>query len=163
MFDPPNEPTSIEEYKINQPKEEFSAKENKFKIVQAIPIKNTSYTTVEFRFVIFSSGTGRWVMSNTIVNANIKEDECDKVVYASGVLCWDYQDNLLWFDVSRSSGGIIKMPWILQGSKSEKWDHHSIDTSINDVLVCTTITKDGLAIYRLVEGGVYYWELMHKK
>ncbi|RLN29090.1 hypothetical protein C2845_PM05G18980 [Panicum miliaceum] len=163
VFDPPNEPSSIEEHKIDQPKEQFSAKENKFKIVQAIPIKNTSYTTIGFRFVIFSSDTGRWVMSNTIVNANIKEDECDKVVYASGVLYWDYQDNLLWFDVSRSSGGIIKMRWMLQGSKSEKWDHHSIDTSINNVLVCTTITKDGLAIYRLVEGGVHYWELMHKK
>ena len=163
VFDPPNEPSSIKEHNIDQPKEQLSSEEHKFKIVQAIPTKNISYTTMEFCFVIFSSDTGRWVMSNTIVNANIKEDECEKVVYASGVLYWDYQDSLLWFDVSRSSGGIIKMPWMLQGSKSEKWDHHSIDTSIDDVLVCTTITKDGLAIYRLVEGGIHYWELMHKK
>ncbi|CAN6360795.1 unnamed protein product [Urochloa humidicola] len=150
VFDPPNEISSVEE--------------NKFRIVQAFPFKNTNDTSVEFRFVIFSSNTGRWVMSNTTVSGNIKKTECDKVVYASGVLYWDYHEDLLWFDVSRSAGGIIKMPWMLQGSKTQEWDHHNIETSIDGILMCTTISKDGLVIYQLaVEGGVRYWELKHKK
>ncbi|OEL20339.1 hypothetical protein BAE44_0018642 [Dichanthelium oligosanthes] len=149
VFDPPSELSSGEEHK--------------FKIVQASPFRSTSNTSIEFRFVIFSSDTCRWVMSNAIVNANIKKAKCNKVVYASGGLYWDYLDDLLWFDVSRSVGGIIKMPWMLQGSKSKEWDHHNIHTSNNGIVVCTTISKDGLAIYHLVEGGVHYWELKHKK
>ncbi|CAN6333806.1 unnamed protein product [Urochloa humidicola] len=149
-FDPPNEISSVEE--------------NKFKIVQAFPFKNTNDASVEFRFVIFSSNIGRWVMSNTTVSGNIKKTECDKVVYASGVLYWDYHEDLLWFDVSRSAGGIIKMPWMLQGSKTQEWDHHNIETSTDGILMCTTTSKDGLVIYQLtVEGGVRYWELKHKK
>ncbi|CAM0146139.1 unnamed protein product [Urochloa decumbens] len=149
VFDPPNEKSSAED--------------NKFKIVQAFPFKNTNDTSVEFRFVIFSSDTGRWVMSNIIVSGNIKKTKCDKVVYASGVLYWDCNEDLLWFDVSRSAGGIIKMPWMLQGSKTQEWDCHNIETSIGGILMCTTIGKDGVVIYQLVEGGVRYWELKHKK
>jgi len=163
VFDPPNEPSSIEEHKIDQPKEQLSSEEHKFKIVQAIPTKNISYTTMEFCFVIFSSDTGRWVMSNTIVNANIKEDECEKVVYASGVLYWDCQDDLLWYDVTRGLTGSTKMPWKVQESNSEEWERHTIDASNNGMLMCTTIDKNGLAMHQLVTIGDHYWELKHQK
>uniref|UniRef100_K3ZCZ1 F-box associated domain-containing protein n=1 Tax=Setaria italica TaxID=4555 RepID=K3ZCZ1_SETIT len=164
VFDPPNEQASANKHKIkiDPPIELSSAKDNKFKIVQAFPFKNTNNTSVEFRFVTFSSDTGRWVMSSTTVNGIIKQTQYDKVVYASGVLYWDYQEDLLWCDVAKSAGGIIKMPWMLQGSKSKEWDHHSIDTSSDGILMCTTTGTNGLAIYQLVEGGVY-WKLKHKK
>ncbi|CAN6196726.1 unnamed protein product [Urochloa humidicola] len=131
----------------------------KFMIVQALPLPTTNDALTEFRFVTFSSDTGRWVMLDTLITANIIPVGCDKVVYASGVLYWDYGEDLLWFDVTRSVAGSIKMPWKLQAPNFKWWKRHSIDVSNNGMLMCTSINKDGLAMYQLVD---YCWELKHK-
>ncbi|CAN6333923.1 unnamed protein product [Urochloa humidicola] len=136
---------------------------HKFMIVHALPFTTTNGALTKFRFVTFSSGTGRWVMSDTMITTNIKQVRCDKVVYASGVLYWDYVEDLLWFDVTKSVTGSIKMPWKLQGSNSKEWERHSIDVSNNGMLMCTTINKDGLSIYQLVATGDHHWKLKHKK
>ncbi|CAL5077843.1 unnamed protein product [Urochloa decumbens] len=134
----------------------------KFMVVQELPFTITNDMITEFRFVTFSSDTGRWVMSDTLITTNIKPVRCDKVVYASGVLYWDYGEDLLWFDVSRSVTGSIKMPWKLQESNFEGWEHHSIYVSNNGMLMCTTINKDGLTMYQLMTIGDHCWELKHK-
>lgn len=135
----------------------------KFMIVKALPFATTNDALTKFRFVTFSSDTGRWVMSDTFIIANIEQVRCNKVVCASGVLYWDYQEDLIWFDVTRSVTGSIKMPWKLQESNFEGWERHSIDVSNNGMLMCTIIDKDGLALYQLVTIGDHYWELKHKK
>ncbi|KAF8694809.1 hypothetical protein HU200_037905 [Digitaria exilis] len=62
-----------------------------------------------------------------------------------------------------SVAGNIKMPWKLQGSNFEGWECHSIDVSNNGMLLCTTIDKDGLSMYKLVKVDGQCWELKHKK
>ncbi|XP_062202766.1 uncharacterized protein LOC133905073 [Phragmites australis] len=137
---------------------------SKFMVVQASPSEFTTDTSVEFHFVIFCSDTGRWTMPDTTVTANIAPI-CNKVVYSGGVLYWDYQQHLLWFDVTRSAAGVIEMPGKLQGSTFDERDRHNIDASNNGTLMCTTIGKDGLSMYHLVKRGddAHCWELKHKK
>ncbi|KAJ1291327.1 hypothetical protein BS78_02G308300 [Paspalum vaginatum] len=144
------------------------ASKQKFMIVQALSsFATTNDTLANLRFVIFSSDTGCWVMSDTTITTNIKQKYCDKVVYSGGILYWDYKENLVWFDVATSAAGVIKMPWNLQagqGSKLDKWKDHNIDASNNGMLICTTIDKNGLAMQRLAKrGDGYYWDLKHKK
>ncbi|CAN6170650.1 unnamed protein product [Urochloa humidicola] len=146
---------------VFDPLDEPIAKQ-KFMIVQALQFTTTNDALTEFHFVTFSSDTGRWVMSDTSIIANIKPVKWDKVAYASGVLYWDCGEDLLWFDVTRSVTGSIKMPWKLQVSNFEGWERHSIDVSNNGMLMCTSINKDGLAMYQLVTIGDYCWELKHK-
>ncbi|RLN30274.1 hypothetical protein C2845_PM05G18310 [Panicum miliaceum] len=135
----------------------------KFMIVRALPFASSNDTLTKFRFVTFSSNTGRWVLSDTFINANIKQIRSSKVVYMSGVLYLDCQEDLLWFDVTRGVIGSTKMPWKLQESNFKEWERHSIDVSNNGMLMCTSIDKDGLAMYQLVTIGDHYWELKHKK
>ncbi|KAF8781019.1 hypothetical protein HU200_000988 [Digitaria exilis] len=140
-----------------------SIDKQKFMIVQALPLTTTNGMLTKFRFVTFSSNTGQWVMSDTSINAKIEKVGCDKVVCANGILYWDCEDHLLWSDVTKSVAGNIKMPWKLQGSNFEGWERHSIDVSNNGMLLCTTIDKDGLAMYKLVKVDGQCWELKHKK
>jgi hypothetical protein len=146
---------------VFDPLDDPQEKTYKFLIVQALPTATINNTLVEFHFISFSSDTGRWVMSNNMITANMEKVECQKVVYSSGVLYWDYQEDLLWFDVGRSAVGSIKMPWKLPGFHVD--EGHSIDVSSNGMLMCTTISKDGLAMYQLVSIGDYHWELKHTK
>ena len=132
-------------------------------IVQAQPFASSNDTLTKFCFVTFSSDTGRWVMSDTFINKNIKQVRPSKVVYASGILYWDCQEDLLWYDVTRGVTGSTKMPWKVQESNSEEWERHTIDASNNGMLMCTTIDKNGLAMHQLVTIGDHYWELKHQK
>ncbi|KAL6622862.1 hypothetical protein ACP70R_032741 [Stipagrostis hirtigluma subsp. patula] len=147
---------------VFDPPEESSSIGHNFMIVQAISFALTDDNLVDFCFVIFSSLTGRWVMSDTVIRANV-EKRCNKVVYASGVLYWDYQPNMFWFDVKGNATGVIKMPGKLQGFTSEECDRHNIDVSDNGMLMVTTVNKDGFAVYGLVKKDAHYWELNHKK
>ncbi|KAK3136562.1 hypothetical protein QOZ80_5BG0438530 [Eleusine coracana subsp. coracana] len=136
---------------------------HKFQIIDAVPITATHDTFLEFRFLIFSSDTGRWIMSDITLNAAIKKCNCDKVVYTCGVIYWDYVENLLWFDATRNVAGVLKIPNKLQESTREEREGHSIDVSDNGMLMCTIINKDGLAMYELVIKGERCWELKHEK
>ncbi|KAG2620719.1 hypothetical protein PVAP13_3NG204300 [Panicum virgatum] len=138
-------------------------KNGKFMIVQAQPFASSNDTLTKFCFVTFSSDTGRWVMSDTFINKNIKQVRPNKVVYASGILYWDCQEDLLWYDITRGITGSTKMPWKVQESNSEEWERHTIDASNNGMLMCTTIDKNGLAMHQLVTIGDHYWELKHQK
>ena len=90
-------------------------------------------------------------MSDTFDNKNIKQLRPSKVVYASGILYWDCQEDLLWYDVTRGIMGSTKMPWKVQESNSEEWERHTIDASNNGMLMCTTIDKNGLAMHQLCD------------
>ena len=135
----------------------------KFMIVQAQPFASSNDTLTKFCFVTFSSDTGRWVMSDTFINKNIKQVRPSKVVYASGILYWVCQEDLLWYDVTRGVTGSTKMPWKVQETNFEEWERHTIDASNNGMLMCTTIDKNGLAMHQLVTIGDHYWELKHQK
>jgi len=135
----------------------------KFMIVQAQPFPSSNDKLTKFFFVIFSSDTGRWVISDTFVNKNIKQLRLSKVVYASGVLYWDCQDDLLWYDVTRGVTGSTKMPWKVQEFNFEEWERHTIDVCNNGMLMCITIDKNGLAMHQLVTMGDHHWELKHQK
>ncbi|KAL6851892.1 hypothetical protein ACP4OV_020077 [Aristida adscensionis] len=149
---------------VFDPPDESSTKEHKFMIVQPNSIAlNNNVKVVEFGFVIFSSLTGRWTMSDTKITANIVK-QCNKAVYASGLLYWDSWPDMIWFDVNTSAAGVIKMPWNLQGYIHDGWEErHNIDVS-NGMLMCTTVNKNGFALSRLVRrGDAHYWELDHQK
>ena len=135
----------------------------KFMIVQAQPFASSNDTLTKFCFVTFSSDAGRWVMSDTFINKNIKQVRPSKVVYASGILYWDCQEDLLWYDVTGGVTGSTKMPWKVQESNSEEWERHTIDASNNGMLMCITIDKNGLAMHQLVTMGDHHWELKHQK
>ncbi|OQU78798.1 uncharacterized protein LOC8079865 [Sorghum bicolor] len=147
---------------VFDPLDDPQEKTHKFMIVKAFPLSTINDTLVKVNFISFSSDTGQWVMSSNMIIANMKEVICQKVVYASGVLYWDYQEDLLWFDVERNEVGSIKMPWKMQGFNVHE-ERHSIDVSSNGLLMCTTTNKDGLAIYQLVRIVNYHWELKHTK
>uniref|UniRef100_A0A0D9Y8Z1 Uncharacterized protein n=1 Tax=Oryza glumipatula TaxID=40148 RepID=A0A0D9Y8Z1_9ORYZ len=107
------------------------------------PVDNFQENTVsKFKIVKAVVQPFMW---KTKINCNNK-----KVAYGSGIMYWDYQEIVLWFDIATDIAGIVKMPWIQLGVEVKGPVHHDIDTSANGMLVCTTIDKGGLIVYHLV-------------
>ncbi|BAT16669.1 Os12g0275201 [Oryza sativa Japonica Group] len=99
------------------------------------------------------------VYVDTKINCNNK-----KVAYGSGIMYWDYQEIVLWFDIATDMAGIVKIPWIQLGVEVKGPVHHDIDTSANGMLVCTTIDKGGLVVYHLVGVNTdFSWEIKHER
>uniref|UniRef100_A0A0E0FB76 Uncharacterized protein n=1 Tax=Oryza meridionalis TaxID=40149 RepID=A0A0E0FB76_9ORYZ len=53
----------------------------------------------------------------------------DPVAYGSGIMYWDYQEIVLWFDIATDMAGITKMPRIQLGVEVKGPVNHDIDTS----------------------------------
>uniref|UniRef100_A0A0D9XYF6 F-box protein At3g26010-like beta-propeller domain-containing protein n=1 Tax=Leersia perrieri TaxID=77586 RepID=A0A0D9XYF6_9ORYZ len=138
---------------------------SKFKIVKAVGSRISQDNGTKFCFAIFSSDTGRWTMSSRTLSTGTKINLVNKkVAYGSGIMYWDYQQFVLWFDTATDVASIIQMPWILLGTKVKGPVRHDIDTSSNGTLISTAVHKDGLAVYHLV--GVnnhFYWVLKHER
>ncbi|BAT16672.1 Os12g0275600 [Oryza sativa Japonica Group] len=138
---------------------------SKFVIVKAVGARTIEDNGTKFCFATFSSNTGCWAMSSTTVYVDTKIN-CNnkKVAYGSGIMYWDYQEIVLWFDIATDMAGIVKMPWIQLGVEVKGPVHHDIDTSANGMLVCTTIDKGGLIVYHLVRVNTdFSWEIKHER
>lgn len=86
---------------------------SKFKIVKAVGARTIEDNRTKFCFATFSSNTGCWAMSSTTVYVDTKIN-CNnkKGAYGSGIMYWDYQEIVLWFDIATDIAGIVKMPCI---------------------------------------------------
>ncbi|EEE62886.1 hypothetical protein OsJ_17690 [Oryza sativa Japonica Group] len=162
---------------------------SKFKIVKAVGARTIEDNGTKFCFATLSSNTSCWAMSSTTVYVDTKIN-CNnkKVAYGSGIMYWDYQEIVLWFDIATDMAGIVKIPWIqlgveVKGPVHHDIDtsangmlfircgvevkgpvHHDIDTSANGMLVCTTIDKGGLPMYHLVGVNTdFNWEIKHDR
>uniref|UniRef100_A0A0E0RFW1 Uncharacterized protein n=1 Tax=Oryza rufipogon TaxID=4529 RepID=A0A0E0RFW1_ORYRU len=138
---------------------------SKFKIVKAVGARTIEDNGTKFCFATLSSNTSCWAMSSTTVYVDTKIN-CNnkKVAYGSGIMYWDYQEIVLWFDIATDMAGIVKIPWIQLGVEVKGPVHHDIDTSANGMLVCTTIDKGGLVVYHLVGVNTdFSWEIKHER
>ncbi|KAF0889916.1 hypothetical protein E2562_033891 [Oryza meyeriana var. granulata] len=138
---------------------------SKFKIVKAHGARTIEDNGTKFCFAIFSSNTGCWAMSSATVSMDTKINcRNKKVAYGNGIMYWDYQELLLWFDIATDVAGIIKLPWILLDVQVKGPIRHDVDTSADGTLVCTAIDKDGLTVYHLVGRSIdFHWELKHER
>uniref|UniRef100_A0A0D3HT91 F-box protein At3g26010-like beta-propeller domain-containing protein n=1 Tax=Oryza barthii TaxID=65489 RepID=A0A0D3HT91_9ORYZ len=133
----------------------------KCKIVKAVGARTIEGNGTKFCFATFSSNTGCWAMSSMMVYVDTKIN-CNnkKVTYGNGIMYWDYQEIVLWFDIATD----IAMPWIQLDVEVKGPVHHDIDTSADGMLVCTTIDKGGLIVYHLVGVNTdFNWEIKHER
>uniref|UniRef100_A0A0D9XYF1 Uncharacterized protein n=1 Tax=Leersia perrieri TaxID=77586 RepID=A0A0D9XYF1_9ORYZ len=87
-----------------------NGKENtiiKFDIVKAVGCRTSQDNGTKFCFAIFSSYTGRWTMSSTTLSMGTKIIFVNKkVAYGSGIMYWDYDQLVLWFDIATAVAGL---------------------------------------------------------
>ncbi|KAF0888109.1 hypothetical protein E2562_010812 [Oryza meyeriana var. granulata] len=70
--------------------------------------------------------------------------------YRSGMVYWDYQELVLWFDIATVVAGVIKLPWILLDVEVKGHVRHDIDTSTNGTLLCSGLRIERLTKRRLI-------------